>query len=199
MLGDEYCIGILGDLHIDPRKMEDFETGREQWMPIFDEGKEQHGNVAMASLGDLGESKSVRPKETSELFARTTECHTIAADFLGSFNVPCEVVWGNHHFEGLDEIETDKENLAMFLDKHGKPTPQFVREMAEIPSSATWRLPSSATPSTHPMRSPWTTCRWRGSRTCLWSARPQTGGRSSPSPTPLPTGWDFASFRRITQ
>ena len=131
MVSDEYCIGIFGDLHIDPRKMEDYETGREQWRPIFDEAREKHGNVAMVSLGDLGESKSVRPKETDELFAGTSECHGIAADFLGSFDIPYEVVGGNHDLEGLDEFETDEANLAMFLDKHGKPTPQFVREVAE--------------------------------------------------------------------
>lgn len=55
MSADEFTVGILGDLHIDPRKMEDYETGRDQWMPIFNEAKEQHGNVALVSLGDLGE------------------------------------------------------------------------------------------------------------------------------------------------
>ena len=44
----------------------------------------------------FGESKSVRPDETNELFAGTTECHEIAAEFLGSFGVPYEVVGGNH-------------------------------------------------------------------------------------------------------
>ena len=50
----------------------------------------------MVSLGDLGESKSVRPHETDELFAGTTNCHEMAAEFLGSFGVPYEVVGGNH-------------------------------------------------------------------------------------------------------
>jgi hypothetical protein len=93
---DEFLVGILGDLHIDPRKMEDYATGREQWLPIFEEANGSHGNVALVSLGDLGESKSVRPEETSELFAGTTECHEMAAEFLGSFGVPYEVVGGNH-------------------------------------------------------------------------------------------------------
>jgi hypothetical protein len=75
---DEFVVGILGDLHMDPRK------------------KAAHGNAALVSLGDLGESKSVRPDETSELFAGTTECHELAAEFLGSFGVPYEVVGGNH-------------------------------------------------------------------------------------------------------
>ena len=93
---DEFCVGVLGDLHIDPRYMEDYYTGREQWLKVFEEPKKSHGNVALVSLGDLGESKSVRPDETNELFAGTTECHEMAAEFLGSFGVPYEVVGGNH-------------------------------------------------------------------------------------------------------
>ena len=96
MSADEFTVAVLGDLHIDPRKMEDYETGREHFLPIIKEAKESHGNVALVSLGDLGESKSVRPEETSELFAGTTECHKMAAEFLGSFGVPYEVVGGNH-------------------------------------------------------------------------------------------------------
>lgn len=108
-------VGVLGDLHIDPRKMEDYETGRNQFLPTLQEGLDAHGNVAMVSLGDLGESKSVRPDETAELFSGTTECHKLAAKFLGSFGVPYEVVGGNHDLEGLDEFETDEANLYMYL------------------------------------------------------------------------------------
>ena len=98
LTSDAFCVGVLGDLHIDPRYMEDYETGREQWKSILEkESKTKcNGNVALVSLGDLGESKSVRPEETNELFAGTTECHEIAAEFLGSFGVPYEVVGGNH-------------------------------------------------------------------------------------------------------
>lgn len=127
----DFTVGVLGDLHMDPRKMEDYVTGKEQWMPILEEAKAQHGNVAMVSLGDLGESKSVRPQETSELFAGTTECHEMAAEFLGSFGVPYEVIGGNHDLEGLDEFDTDQENLEMFLRVHNKPTPQFIRQIAD--------------------------------------------------------------------
>lgn len=128
---DEFTVGVLGDLHIDPRKMEDYETGRAQWLPILESAKADHGNVAVCSLGDLGESKSVRPQETSELFAGTTECHELAAEFLSSFGVPYEVIGGNHDLEGIDEFATDEENLEMFLNSHGKPTPHFMREIAE--------------------------------------------------------------------
>jgi len=124
-------VGVLGDLHLDPRKMEDYETGKAQWLPHLKEAQDKHGNVAMVSLGDLGESKSVRPAETSELFAGTTECHKLAAGFLGSFGVPYEVIGGNHDLEGLDEFDADQANLEMFLREHNKPTPQFVRQIAD--------------------------------------------------------------------
>jgi Calcineurin-like phosphoesterase len=131
MTADEFSVGVLGDLHLDPRKMEDYEIGHAQWVPILEEAKKKHGNVAIVSLGDLGESKSVRPKETSELFAGTTECHELAAEYLGSFGVPYEVIGGNHDLEGLDEFPTDEANLEVFLRAHKKPTPNFVREVAE--------------------------------------------------------------------
>jgi Calcineurin-like phosphoesterase len=93
-----FTVAVLGDLHIDPRKMEDYVIGREQFLPIFEEAKQQHGNVAMVSLGDLGESKYCdhNPSNPSELFAGTTICHEMAAEFLNSFDVPYEVVGGNH-------------------------------------------------------------------------------------------------------
>ena len=131
MSADEFLVGVVGDLHMDPRKMEDYEIGRSHWEPIFAEAKEKHGNTALVSLGDLGESKSVRPKETSELFAGTTECHELAAKYLGSFGVPYDVIGGNHDLEGLDEFATDQANLEMFLRVHNKPTPQFSRLVAE--------------------------------------------------------------------
>jgi hypothetical protein len=130
-MGDEFVVGVLGDLHMDPRKMEDYATGRSHFLPIFDEAKSKHGNVALVSLGDLGESKSVRPEETSELFAGTTECHEMAAEFLGSFGVDYDVVGGNHDLEGLDEFETDKENLEMYLRTHKKETPHFCKQVAD--------------------------------------------------------------------
>jgi len=131
MSTSKFSVGVLGDLHLDPRKMEDYETGKQQWLGTLNKAKEEHGNVALVSLGDLGESKSVRPDETDELFAGTTECHKLAAEYLGSFGVPYEVIGGNHDLEGLDEFDTDQANLEMFLREHGKPTPQFMRQIAD--------------------------------------------------------------------
>ena len=33
--------------------------------------------------------------------------------------------------EAIDEFETDEANLEMFLRVHNKPTPQFIRQIAE--------------------------------------------------------------------
>lgn len=129
---DEYVVGILGDLHIDPRKMEDYAIGRRHFESIFDLARGENKGAAIVSLGDLGESKNCghNPDSDSELFAGTTACHEMAADFLGSFGVPYEVVGGNHDLEGLDEFETDAENLELVLRAHEKETPQFCREVA---------------------------------------------------------------------
>jgi len=128
-----FRVGILGDLHIDPRKMEDYEEGKSHWLPIIDEAKSKHGNVALVSLGDLGESKYCDHNENipTELFAGTTLCHEMAAEYLGSFGVPYEVIGGNHDLEGIDEFDTDEENLQVFLEKHHKETPHFAREISE--------------------------------------------------------------------
>jgi hypothetical protein len=93
---DEFTVAVLGDLHLDPRKMEDYVTGRNHWLPILTKAAATTKNACLVSLGDLGESKSVRPEETSELFAGTTECHQLAAEYLSSFGVPYDVVGGNH-------------------------------------------------------------------------------------------------------
>lgn len=128
-----FLVGVLGDLHIDPRKMDEYQEGHDHWIPIFQRAKEAHGNTALVSLGDLGESKNCEhnPQNPSELFAGTTLCHEMAAEFLRSFDVPYEVIGGNHDLEGIDEFRTDQENLEVFMKAHGKPTPQFCREIAD--------------------------------------------------------------------
>jgi len=128
-----FLVGILGDLHIDPRRMNEYELGHDHWIPIFERAKNAHGNVALVSLGDLGESKNCKhnPSNPAELFAGTTMCHQVASKFLGSFTVPYEVIGGNHDLEGIDEFRTDAENLEVFMREHNKPTAQFCREVAE--------------------------------------------------------------------
>mmetsp|Transcript_16004 Transcript_16004/g.29024 ORF Transcript_16004/g.29024 Transcript_16004/m.29024 type:complete len:611 (-) Transcript_16004:385-2217(-) len=137
-----FVVPVLGDLHIDPRKMEDYTTGRDHIRAIINDAKTQLGRnhdvdngdgIAMVSLGDLGESKNCdhNPDNPFELFAGTTQCHTMAADFFGSFGVPYEVIGGNHDLEGIDEFDSDAKNLNMFLNAHKKETPQFCRQIAE--------------------------------------------------------------------
>lgn len=130
-----FMIGILGDLHIDPRKMDEYEEGASHWRPIFEAAKKAHGNTAIVSLGDLGESKNCEHNEANpaELFAGTTLCHEMAAEFLGNIcpGVPYEVIGGNHDLEGIDEFRTDEENLDVFLKAHNKPSAQFCREVAD--------------------------------------------------------------------
>mmetsp|Transcript_22097 Transcript_22097/g.44710 ORF Transcript_22097/g.44710 Transcript_22097/m.44710 type:complete len:599 (-) Transcript_22097:281-2077(-) len=128
-----FLVGILGDLHIDPRKYDEYQEGHSHWVPIFDRAKKAHGNAALVSLGDLGESKNCdhNPANPSELFAGTTQCHELAAEFLSSFDIPYEVIGGNHDLEGIDEFRTDQENLEVFMKAHGKPTPQFCRKIAD--------------------------------------------------------------------
>ena len=134
-------VGILGDLHIDPRKMEDYHAGRDQWRRVFREHAEKlvpPDNLALVSLGDLGESKNCDHNDANpfELFAGTTICHEMAAEFLSDFGpadmkIPYEVIGGNHDLEGIDEFKTDAANLELFLRAHGKETPQFCRQVAD--------------------------------------------------------------------
>mmetsp|Transcript_1056 Transcript_1056/g.1748 ORF Transcript_1056/g.1748 Transcript_1056/m.1748 type:complete len:538 (-) Transcript_1056:280-1893(-) len=123
---DEYTIGVLGDLHLDPRYMEDHYAGREHVLKILEDGKRP--NSCVVSLGDLGESKSV--DETKQLFAGTSSCLKLARDYLDGYKVPFEVVGGNHDLEGIDEYSSDEENLEAYLKAFDKPTPYFKRLIA---------------------------------------------------------------------
>eukprot|EP01041_Mallomonas_annulata_P007494 gene7494-15334_t len=128
----DYTIAVLGDLHLDPRYMEDHIAGREHFAKILrDENGNIKRNACAVSVGDLGESKSVSPETTKELFAGTTACFELAADYLSGFGVPFEVVGGNHDLEGIDEFPTDEANLEAYLRILGKPTPQFKRLIAD--------------------------------------------------------------------
>ena len=50
--------------------------------------------------------------------------------FFFSRYIPYTYLLGTIDLEGIDEFATDKENLDMFLRVHGKPTPQFYRQVA---------------------------------------------------------------------
>ena len=89
-------------MHLDPRYMEDHIKGREHFKPIvLDKNGEPRPRTCVVSLGDLGESKSIDPENTKELFAGTSKCLQLAADYLKGYKVPFEVVGGNHDLEGI--------------------------------------------------------------------------------------------------
>lgn len=168
---DAFLVGVVGDLHMDPRIMDDYQIGREHWSKIFGQAQAADLNTALVSLGDLGkfihsackkgcfvarmvscsrkdalavshfshpsahlgESKNCDHNENnpSELFAGTSQCHFLAAEYLRSIHPNYEVVGGNHDLEGIDEFPTDAENLDLFLRAHNKPTPQFIQYVAD--------------------------------------------------------------------
>jgi hypothetical protein len=130
-MADEYTFAVLGDLHLDPRYMEDHYAGREHIKKfLIDENGKPLPRTAVVSVGDLGESKSVSPETTKELFAGTSGCFKLAREYLDGFGVPFDVVGGNHDLEGIDEFPTDESNLEAYLRILGKKTPQFKIEIA---------------------------------------------------------------------
>ena len=129
---EAFTIAILGDLHLDPRYMEDHITGREHFLPVvLNKDGAPRKNTCVVSLGDLGESKSVYPDKTKELFAGTSGCFKLAREYLDGFKVPFEVVGGNHDLEGIDEFPTDETNMEAYLKAFDKPTPYFRRDIAD--------------------------------------------------------------------
>jgi hypothetical protein len=120
-----FTIGILGDLHIDPRDLVQTFEGRDHMVKAL----EGSPRPFLVSLGDLGESKDCT--ETKQLFSGTTPCFELAADYLKGFGVPFDVVGGNHDLEGIDEFPTDEANLEAYLRHLGKKTPQFCHQVAE--------------------------------------------------------------------
>ena len=108
-----YAIGILGDLHFDPRDESDQMEGQSHIVTLLEHCRMQHGNdhLFVASLGDLGESKDCSPggplggdrhaeglvragaktwwstAPVGQLFAGTTACFERAKTYLDGFAV----------------------------------------------------------------------------------------------------------------
>lgn len=119
-----FTIAILGDLHIDPRDLAHTYEGRDHMNAILKDAP----NPFLVSLGDLGESKDCT--ESKQLYAGTTDCFKLVRDYLDGFVSKYDIVGGNHDLEGIDEFQTDEENLAAYLSILGKETPQFCHEVA---------------------------------------------------------------------
>lgn len=62
-----FTTAILGDLHLDPRYMDDVYEGREHFKKILSVAKAEDIPVAVCSLGDLGESKVIFLTNNSSL------------------------------------------------------------------------------------------------------------------------------------
>ena len=105
---------------VDPRDLDHTMEGREHM--------KAHNPDFVVSLGDLGESKDCT--ESKQLYAGTTPCFKLVRDYFDGFGVPFDVVGGNHDLEGIDEFNTDAENLEAYLHHLGKESPQFCHEIA---------------------------------------------------------------------
>jgi hypothetical protein len=114
----EFNLAVLGDLHLDPADMKLHEEGRDHIKHLI---PAQNANRHMVSLGDLGAYGSAG---TSQNFHHTKE-------YLDSFGIDYDVVTGNHDLEGLDEFETDEENLAAFLKILERKERYFATEIAD--------------------------------------------------------------------
>ena len=123
-----FTLGVVGDLHMDPRDLDDSFEGRSHIKKILDEAGTP-GSTYVCSLGDLGESKDCT--QTQQLFAGTTPCFELVRDFLDGFGHPYDIVGGNHDLEGIDEFATDEENLEAYLSIMGKETPQYCHQVAD--------------------------------------------------------------------
>jgi hypothetical protein len=77
-------------------------------------------NKLLVSLGDLGAYGS----------AGTKECFSVAKAYLDGFDVPYELITGNHDLEDFS-IETDEENLANWMESFGREQPQFCHQLGE--------------------------------------------------------------------
>jgi hypothetical protein len=90
------------------------------------EGQLMH--AYLVSLGDLGR-KDIRHEPGDP---GTTKSFQDAKTFFDGFgNIQYDVVTGNHDLEGLDEFDTDQENLQAWMDIFQKSNPQFIRYIGE--------------------------------------------------------------------
>ena len=121
-----FTVGVLGDLHMDPRDMDDSYLARDHFKNMF---QEADGTKFLVSLGDVGESKDCT--ETKQLYAGTSDCFKLVRGYLDGFEQPFDLVGGNHDLEGIDEFVTDEDNLKAYLEHFGKETPQFCHQVAE--------------------------------------------------------------------
>mmetsp|Transcript_53029 Transcript_53029/g.120929 ORF Transcript_53029/g.120929 Transcript_53029/m.120929 type:complete len:484 (+) Transcript_53029:2-1453(+) len=115
---EEFCVAVLGDLHLDPTDMGLHEEGRAQIKALLD--KEVTAQRHVVSLGDLG----------AYGIAGTTPVFELSKKYLRGFGQSFDLVTGNHDLEGMDEFDTDAENLQAWMDTFGRDSPSFCTEIA---------------------------------------------------------------------
>lgn len=71
------------------------------------------------SLGDLGAYGE----------AGTTASFELAKEYLDGFNLNYNLVTGNHDLEGMQQFETDLENLMEWQRVFGLTTPYFCHQV----------------------------------------------------------------------
>jgi len=81
----------------------------------------------LVSLGDIGR-KDIRHEPGD---AGTTKSFIDGKDFFDGFGLTYDLITGNHDFEGLDEFDSDEENLRAWMDCFRRDAPYFSRKIGE--------------------------------------------------------------------
>lgn len=84
-------MAVLGDLHIDPRDMDDTYEAREHVKTAL---AKEAGIKFLVSLGDVGESKDCT--NSKQLYSGTSECFAFVREYLDDFGYPFDIIGGNH-------------------------------------------------------------------------------------------------------
>jgi len=116
--------GIINQLKKVPaEKLTEYQL--EMFLAQKKQGKIMNSNLV--SIGDLGR-KDIRNEPGD---AGTTKSFVDAKKFLDGFCLPYNLITGNHDLEGLDEFDTDKENLQAWKDCFQIDFPYFSRQIGE--------------------------------------------------------------------
>lgn len=147
----DFCLAILGDLHLDRYDMALHNEGRQHIIDnmavLKNKLSSPKSQARLVSLGDLGAYGD----------AGTTTCFEHAKAYLEGYHLPYNLVTGyvtraalffsslsltdlhltplhpfrNHDLEGMDEFSTDVENLQAWQDAFGLKFPTFCHQIGE--------------------------------------------------------------------
>ncbi|CAM9228471.1 unnamed protein product [Phaeothamnion confervicola] len=117
-----FTMAVLGDLHLDEDDMVVHEAARDEVVSMLEREAFilETQNRYLVSLGDLGDYGG----------AGTTRCFDHAKEYLDGFDTRYDLVTGNHDLEGMDEFETDEENLLAWQRCFGREMPQFCTQIS---------------------------------------------------------------------